>query len=51
MPLTFLVTSPRVAPGLMSWAAWQAVDAAERVLASDDTSPVFRAVTAAGGDA
>ncbi len=48
MPLTFLVTSPRVAPGLMSWAAWQAIDSADRVLASDDGSPLFRAVTAAG---
>ena len=48
MPLTFLVTSPRVAPGLMSWAAWQAIDSADQVLASDDGSPLFRAVTAAG---
>lgn len=48
MPLTFLVTSPRVAPGLMSWAAWQAVASADQVLASDDRSPLFRAVTAAG---
>jgi XTP/dITP diphosphohydrolase len=46
--LTFLVTSPRVAPGLMSWQAWQAIAAADRVLASDDRSPVFRAVIAAG---
>ncbi len=48
MSLTFLVTSPRVAPGLMSWSAWQAVASARRVLASDDQAPVFRAVTAAG---
>lgn len=48
MQLTFLVTSPRVAPGLMSWAAWQAIDRADRVLASDQEAPVFRAVTAAG---
>ena len=48
MPLTFLVTSPRVPPGLMSWAAWQAVASADQVLASDDRSPLFRAVTAAG---
>jgi XTP/dITP diphosphohydrolase len=46
--LTFLVTSPRVAPGLMSWSAWQAIDGADRILASDDRAPVFRAVTAAG---
>ena len=30
--LTFLVTSPRVAPGLMSWPAWQAIASADRVL-------------------
>lgn len=48
MPLTFLVTSPRVAPGLMSWSAWQAVASADRVLASDAQSPVARAVTVAG---
>jgi len=48
VPLTFLVTSPRVAPGLMSWPAWQAVASADRVLASDAGSPAFRAVTAAG---
>lgn len=48
MPLTFLVTSPRVAPGLMSWAGWQSVAAADRVLCSDATAPVFRAVVAAG---
>jgi len=46
--LTFLVTSPRVAPGLMSWQAWQAIAGADRVLASDDASPTFRAVHAAG---
>ncbi|HSE10803.1 MAG TPA: MazG family protein [Nocardioidaceae bacterium] len=48
MQLTFLVTSPRVAPGLMSWAAWQAVDKAGRVLASDGSAPGVRAVIAAG---
>lgn len=46
--LTLLITSPRVAPGLMSWAAWQAVSAAPRVLASGDGSALFRAVTASG---
>jgi XTP/dITP diphosphohydrolase len=46
--LTFLVTSPRVPAGLMSWPAWQAVSSAERVVASDDTLPVARAVAAAG---
>ena len=48
MQLTLLVTSPRVAPGLMSWSAWQAVAAADRVLASDAEAPVSRAVAAAG---
>ena len=46
--LTFLVTSPRVAPGLMSWPAWQAIASADRVLASADDLPLFRAVTATG---
>jgi XTP/dITP diphosphohydrolase len=46
--LTFLVTTPRVAPGLMSWSAWQAVASADRVLASDARAPVSRAVSAAG---
>ncbi len=48
MSLTFLVTSPRVAPGLMSWTAWQAVASADRVLASDPGAPAVRAVSAAG---
>lgn len=48
MQLTFLVTSPRVAPGLMSWSAWQSVAAADRVLTSDLTAPLSRAVQAAG---
>ncbi len=48
MRLTFLVTSPRVAPGLMSWAAWQAVSTASRVLAGSADAPLVRAVVAAG---
>jgi XTP/dITP diphosphohydrolase len=32
----------------MSWPAWQAVVSADRVLGSDDASPLFRAVTGAG---
>jgi XTP/dITP diphosphohydrolase len=48
VPLTLLVTSPRIAPGLMSWAAWQAVASADRVLAGSRDLPVARAVTAAG---
>ena len=31
--LTILLSSPRVAPGLLSWEAWSALRAAERVLA------------------
>jgi len=46
--LTLLVTSPRVAPGLMSWGAWQAVGSTPRRLASDLDAPVARAVTAVG---
>jgi XTP/dITP diphosphohydrolase len=46
--LTLLLTSPRVAPGLMSWAAWQAVASADRRLASSAEHPVCRAVAAAG---
>jgi XTP/dITP diphosphohydrolase len=46
--LTFLLTSPRVAPGLMSWSAWQSIASAGRVLASDASTPVARAVSAAG---
>lgn len=46
--LTLLLTSPRVAPGLMSWSAWQAVAAAEVRLASDASLPLARAVGAAG---
>ncbi|MGH3508714.1 MAG: MazG family protein [Nocardioidaceae bacterium] len=47
MRLTLLVTSPRVAPGLMSWSAWQAV-AAAAVFASSADLPVVRAVRSAG---
>jgi XTP/dITP diphosphohydrolase len=46
--LTFLVTSPRVAPGLMTWSAWQSVASADRVLASDGDDPLPRAVAVAG---
>ena len=46
--LTLLVTSPRVAPGLMSWPAWQAVSSTPTLLASSLDHPVCRAVTAAG---
>jgi NTP pyrophosphatase (non-canonical NTP hydrolase) len=46
--LTLLVASPRVAPGLMSWPAWQAVSGAATLLASSPDHPVVRGVTAAG---
>jgi XTP/dITP diphosphohydrolase len=46
--LTLLVTSPRVAPGLMSWSAWSAVADASRRLASSADAPLVRAVVAAG---
>jgi XTP/dITP diphosphohydrolase len=46
--LTLLVSSPRVAPGLMSWPAWSAVAGAGRRLASSGGSPVAVAVADAG---
>lgn len=46
--LTILVTSPRVAPGLMSWPAWRSISAADRRLACSSDLPVARAVAAAG---
>jgi XTP/dITP diphosphohydrolase len=48
VPLTVLVTSPRVAPGLMSWAAWSTVARASVRLARDADLPVARAVAEAG---
>ncbi len=33
MSLIFLATTHRVAPGLLTWRAWQALHAASRVLA------------------
>ena len=48
MRLTLLLTSPRVAPGLLSWPAWQAITGAERVCVSDGSTPLARAVQAAG---
>jgi XTP/dITP diphosphohydrolase len=40
--ITLLVTSPRVAPGLLSWAAWQRLSAAADVLAAEP-DPAWRA--------
>ncbi len=48
MPLTVLVTSPRVAPGLMTWTAWSAVAEASRRLARSADLPLARAVAEAG---
>ena len=48
MQLTLLVTSPRVAPGLLSWSAWSAIAAAPRRMASALEAPLARAVVAAG---
>lgn len=48
MQLTLLLTSPRVAPGLLSWAAWSAVSSAPRRLASTPDAPLVEAVRAAG---
>ncbi len=48
MLLTLLLTSPRVAPGLLSWGAWQRISAADHRLASDAGLPLAQAVSAAG---
>jgi len=46
--LTVLLTSPRVAPGLLTWDAWSALRAASRVLAGSGEHPQIPALTAAG---
>jgi XTP/dITP diphosphohydrolase len=46
--LTILLSSPRVAPGLLSWEAWSALRAAARVLAGAGGHPQLPALTAAG---
>ena len=48
--LTLLLTSPRVAPGLLSASAWEALRGAGAVLAADPEAPVARAIAAAGVD-
>jgi XTP/dITP diphosphohydrolase len=45
--LTILLSSPRVAPGLLSWQAWSALRAADRVLAGSGGHPLIPALTAA----
>lgn len=44
MTLHLLIVSPRVAPGLLSRAAWQALDAADEIVADDLTTPVAAAL-------
>jgi XTP/dITP diphosphohydrolase len=46
--LTILLSSPRVAPGLLTWQAWSALRAADRVLAGSAGHPLIPALTAAG---
>jgi XTP/dITP diphosphohydrolase len=45
--LTVLLSSPRVAPGLLTWQAWSALRAADRVLAGSVGHPLIPALTAA----
>jgi XTP/dITP diphosphohydrolase len=46
--LILLVTSPRVAPGLLSWPAWEALRGAARVLSGSAGHPQLPALTEAG---
>lgn len=46
--LTVLLSSPRVAPGLLSWQAWSALRAADRVLAGSGGHPQVPALAEAG---
>jgi XTP/dITP diphosphohydrolase len=46
--LILLVTSPRVAAGLLSWPAWEALRGAARVLAGSASHPQLPALAAAG---
>ncbi|WP_043264659.1 nucleoside triphosphate pyrophosphohydrolase [Streptomyces sp. CT34] len=46
--LVLLTTSHRVAPGLLSWPAWQIVRAAERVLCADPDHPQLPYLREAG---
>ena len=46
--LTILLSSSRVAPGLLTWQAWSALHAASRVLVSSGAHPLIPALTAAG---
>ncbi|WP_035846794.1 MazG family protein [Kitasatospora azatica] len=46
--LTLLTTTHRIAPGLLSWPAWQALQAAPLVLAADPAHPQLAALAQAG---
>ncbi|MFC9330914.1 MazG family protein [Kitasatospora sp. NPDC057015] len=46
--LILLTTTHRVAPGLLSWPAWEALRGADRVLAADPAHPQLPAVRQAG---
>jgi XTP/dITP diphosphohydrolase len=46
--LTVLLSSPRVAPGLLTWQAWSALRAADRVLTESDGHPLVPVLAAAG---
>jgi XTP/dITP diphosphohydrolase len=46
--LVLLTTSHRVAPGLLSWPAWQILHAADRVLCADGTHPQLPYLREAG---
>ncbi len=46
--IVLLTTSHRVAPGLLSWPAWQALRAADRVLCADGTHPQLPYLREAG---
>ncbi|MBA2696832.1 MAG: MazG family protein, partial [Actinobacteria bacterium] len=45
--MILLVTSPRVAPGLLSAQAWQQLGAADAVLARDEDQPLLPALRGA----
>jgi XTP/dITP diphosphohydrolase len=46
--LTILLSSPRVAPGLLTWQAWSALRAADRVLTGTAEHPLVPSLAAAG---
>ena len=46
--LTVLLSSPRVAPGLLTWQAWSALRAADRVLTGSAGHPLIPALSSSG---